>query len=93
MQGSRLSRFALCAFAAVASLAYAVVGTCRAAYNLARDFVALRMLPAVDAPAVADRDGMGKCSVALLRARQFVARFVKRESPRVESLWRMCPSA
>ncbi len=73
------------ASAAVASRDYVV-----AAVHRAWDFVVegLRVTPAVQPVSPSQREP----SVALVAAKAFILRLVKRERPRVTPMWRMCPS-
>lgn len=73
------------ASAAVASRDYVV-----AAVHRAWDFVVegLRVTAAVQPVSPSQREP----SVALVAAKAFILRLVKRERPRVTPMWRMCPS-
>lgn len=80
----------LIVFAVAAALA--VASTFQRAYEAVKHAVCgwiEQTLPApLRAGVVAHRP-----AVALVAAKNFVLRFIRRETPRIESRWRMCPSS
>ena len=80
----------LIVFAVAAALA--VVSTFHRAYEAVKFAVCgwiERTLPAPVRAGTAEH----RPAVALVAAKNFVLRFIRRETPRIESRWRMCPSS
>lgn len=95
MLRSRFGSIALLAAFAVGALcstACIVFETVRAAARVAADWVTLHVLTAASlAPAKAGQ--VAKTPERMLRAASsFTSRLIRRERPRIENAWRMCPS-
>lgn len=71
---------------AVSTVRHAVVETCRWVADKARDLFD-RMLAKLHTGSL-----MRAPSVLLVQAKAFVLRKIRRETPRIENSWRLCPS-
>jgi uncharacterized damage-inducible protein DinB len=85
----KLAVAAAIALAAVASTAFHAIAQTVAHV---RDVGYSWLGATVAAIATRDQAAQRKPAVLLVQARAVVARLVKRETPRVEASWRMCPS-
>jgi IS4 transposase len=85
----KLAIVAVIALAACASTTFHAVAH---AVTYARDAASSWLGEKVAAIATSGQAAERKPTVLRVAARSFVARLVKRETPRVEASWRMCPS-
>lgn len=87
-------------FASIVAIACVAVATASACIGHAVSAIAYTFQAGWDyvlgrvpiAPADTKSETSARPRVALVKARSFVARLMRRERPRVTPLWRMCPS-
>ena len=92
MSRSRFASFALAACMASASLAMAVVGVGAAIVSAVWRGWRYVFDGGPLAPSAVKSQLIALPRIALVRARIFAARQIKRQTPRVTPAWRMCPS-
>lgn len=93
MKRSAFASLAALTFAAAASVGSACIDFAKRSYGAVRAFAVslfepLARMDRIDAGQVAHRP-----TVERIAAKAFLARLVKRDRPRIEAGWRMCPSA